>query len=235
MLYLITQLLVHYDDAVKFTQKQRKIEPAVYNDKRLNELPIPNIDQQADNSNESSENEFDELNDDDHVIDDNAPNKVVSESLGNISTDETIAEMETDEDQTNNGASHANFEPQIDLMDGNFLREELEADPLLIGSERLQVKVEKDPIDIHSENIDALEELLLNAVNVPTTDTLATEDDDDDVVFFIGAAGLPKPTIQIVDPISNLVKRENDTVTGNMPFNEDVNTISLHLCDLMFN
>lgn len=219
---------MRYEDAVIFTEKRRKIEPPVYNGKRLDEMPIPNIDQQMDNSNYSSENEFDELNGD-YNVDDNGPEDEANESQENISAVETLSETGADEAQTNNSVGQINFESQIDLADANFLHEagsELEADPLLISTD--DVKLENDAIDIHNENTDALEELLLNEVNNPTTDGSIIEDEyDDDVVIFIGPDGLPKP--KILDPIANLVKRENDIVTGNIPFNEVVNTIFLIL------
>lgn len=48
---------------------------------------------------------------------------------------------------------------------------------------------------------------------------------DDDVQFTIGSAGIAMP-IQVTS--KSMVKRENDVVSGNMPFNESVSKIFFH-------
>lgn len=91
-----------------------------------------------------------------------------------------------------------------------------EMDPLENIGHEIQIKPELVPMyEIHAGNASEVNELL----DEPETVYLS----DDDGEMIIPETGLPKPfgTTQ-----ENIVKRENDPITGNVPFNVEVNILS---------
>ncbi|XP_031630860.1 uncharacterized protein LOC116345565 [Contarinia nasturtii] len=107
-------------------------------------------------------------------------------------------------DQQSGGSSQ--FDNNIEnLADATMSNGNNQQSDLLFGS----IKGMGVPyIARHTQNNDAINELLENTVENRI---------DDDVSIMIGAAGVPKPMFMTSD---ELVKRENDILSGNKPYNE---------------
>lgn len=116
-------------------------------------------------------------------------------------------------------------EPEIDFsdevagLDNTQNDSQPTIDPLQMSFTDISVKTEMDTINLLGSNNEAIDTLILDA-----DDDLVTVEDvvDDDIVFMVGPNGYPKPYVVSVDPKCNLIKRENDKLTGNIPFNENV-------------
>lgn len=68
-------------------------------------------------------------------------------------------------------------------------------------------------LENYSQNNDAINELLENAIETTI---------DDDLTIVIGAYGTPKP---FRTTLQGLVKRQNDALSGDKPFNENVSCL----------
>lgn len=87
-------------------------------------------------------------------------------------------------------------------------------DPLI----NVQVKAEKVPLyEIHTRNNEEINELLDEPVEIYC-------DNDDELTMIISKDGLPKPFAATED---DMIKRENDPISGNIAFNEEVNALNL--------
>lgn len=187
----------------------RNVEPAVYNQRRLGELPLPshqNDHSPADSSdndsfvNDHENNDVNNISDADDIQHNEAVDSASSADLSidaaDISNNGESAIETTDNDESNGIDSNTN-----------------EIDPLAIESS-LVPKTEPSAgvplFNIHVGNRAEIEELL----NEPEDD-----DDDDDVIMIIGSSGIPRPWSTTSD---DLIKRENDKMTGAIAFNQTV-------------
>lgn len=83
----------------------------------------------------------------------------------------------------------------------------------------LEIKPELVPLyEIHARNISEMNELL------DEPQTIYLSDDDGEMV--VPETGLPKPFGTTKE---NIVKRENDPITGNVPFNVEVGIFNIYI------
>lgn len=80
-----------------------------------------------------------------------------------------------------------------------------------------QIKPDPDHFSrVHAVNSSDIDELLDEAEEIIC---------DDDLIMFVGKTGIPKPWSMVSD---NLIKRENDSMSGNISFDEKVIRILIH-------
>lgn len=210
-----------------YRNDRRSQPPALYNERRLYERPIPNIDAHAgDNANENRnqlallENVHVEARNENEGEDrDNESDAM------NISNDENAAAIEEvlfDSLQQNNTAASV----QNNSSDG---------DPLQISAEGT-VKIEEIP-PIVMRNAEQLENLMREANRAAPSTSQAARDagpstsqavrdtncnqqnDTDDIIW------LSEPPRPLKMPNYNLVKRDGDAFSGNLAYRELVNIL----------
>lgn len=187
-----------YDDAVEFMDQRRNIEPPIYNNNRLKEFPIPNINIQ-DNREENTQDDED--------------SEVSIASIAENHQDSSNLQNE-DNSSGNNVDANGSIETQSGIdeiettVDFNIDENSNDGDPLLIVASDVEVKYGSiELVSVHAGNSGAIDGLL---------DEPEIVNYDEDVVILIGQHGLPKPKQYTND---NLLKREGDEVTGTMPYN----------------
>lgn len=84
-----------------------------------------------------------------------------------------------------------------------------------------QVKVENVPLyEIHTRNSDEIDALL------DEPDEVRYCDSDDDLTMIIPKNGIPKPLAATSD---NVIKREDDLISGSIPFNTNVSVLNYEI------
>lgn len=190
-------LLVDFDDALAFIYGHRNVEPAVYNHRRLKELPIPPLDRQTNNSHETSASSEDELENDGF------------DTTGNNESFVDVPNATNEKSNADSDIAAALNEVSIDdtPLDSN----NLVSDPLAVKAESVPV------YDIHQSN-DAEIEYLLDE-----EEDINIDDDDDELSMHIGKGGMPKPLWSTSDEV---IKRENDKMSGDLPFSASVRLLN---------
>lgn len=191
----------------------RNFEPATYNKNREKELPLPSLQNDDEPINLSATDSFDDHeNEDDTPVDDSPNNEIVSNSnsagiavdVAGIIGDNELAIETPDNDGSNSVDSHIN-----------------DIDPLAIDA-FLVPKTESSSavplFNIHEGNRAEIEELLDEVEEIQC---------DDDVIMITRGSAMPKPWSTTVD---ELIKRENDKMTGNIAFNQTVSVSSCCYC-----
>lgn len=263
ILLIFCRSLACYNEANDFVQRIRNVEPPIYNQSRLAELPVPSVENQISPSNSSiddhenndnrsvydAENNsvIDDASTDDELCQNNACLKatsniqcehvtncnhiaVLNEINNAVDATEETSQNSVDpltnsvtENNTSNLTEHAHSDEsyEIDISQhgehsNNDGSSSLATDPLFI--ETVTPKTEQNiplvPLyDIHVTNNDEIDELLDEPEEIFC---------DEEVIMKIGPSGMPKPWAATVD---ELIKRENDKMTGNIAFNQTVNLI----------
>lgn len=190
--------IANHGDAVNFRNRLREKPPAIYNQARLAEKPFPNIDSDDDQDENAIENQG--------RIDQN---------------NENLDDLELDQDNTiENGDLNANLEH------------------VLLSNENLNlntddIKEEMDPIGISEEDAAQLSRIL-NEDSICSDENNASASNDNDeenvnsnhsdseneaIIWENTQLAFPMPAKCTEDIIP---KRENDRISGNMPFAEKV-------------
>lgn len=205
--------LEYYDDAVTFMVRLRNVEPAIYNQRRVAELPLPQLNNLAVSNDSFAENteSHDGIQADDVVNNDDlahSANQNTSDSVANDTQNENSLNLDLNSSEMN--VAHEYNEPSIDFNDEehqeNLDSQIQENDPLVIV--KAESNVEFAPLfNIHVANAAEIEEALYES------------DEDDDVVLVIGSGEMPKPLAATTD---DLLKRQDDKMTGDVAFNETV-------------
>lgn len=226
---------MHYEDAVTYQSRHRNIEPALFNENRLNEAPVPDLNNSIDDiAGESSQSEDEQSENDDQQTasqdeqtaneDEQSENQAIAESVQN---DNGERQLENNLDENQNADSHeidqtgygdlftAQHEEEID----DSVHENDNFDPLYIDTAQFEVKQEHlDLVENHEDNTNDIERLLgdgnSSAQTSIETDTIQEEELDDDMFILIGKSGIPKPKGMRF----KLVKRENDLFSGDISF-----------------
>lgn len=187
------------EDAEECLEQRRTIEPPVYNENRLKEKPIPEIP-------------FEEMPD-----------------FSNISIedrDETSSEISIDEEV--DGTLAAGRDPLSNSLSGKPIAEPNldstnEAQQLNLAIEPANEIQQSNTVEINENAITEDDKGLVplfNPVNDADVndllDDIEIDEYDEDVTMFIASAGLPKP---MQSTATNLIKRENDSISGNIAFN----------------
>lgn len=173
-----------YQDAVAYKNQRREIEPAIYNRRRLVELPIPNITpiNRPNSQNVPIEELFLQIESEDQVA-----NAIAA-------TDDIFDDVSAQNDDDNGVENHV--APIEDV----------------VRSETTNIKEEFVPIfGIGSANNIEFIELLQE-------EELVTIDDDISMMVTKNNA-FPMP---LNSTANDIIKRENDTISGNYPLNENV-------------
>lgn len=220
-----------YEEALAICKRRRpKIPPAVYNQQRTIEPPIPVIvpsndedtDQSLDQStnlNENDESDRDENNysdgdgiSDEHSAHSNENNETIEEVLVNI-------ENHALDDSTNNNtaiSAESETEPEIDTPQNQNAENDQIIDPIKPES---VILMEPSPSN-NSELQNLLDE-----------DEEEIFEYDESVTLIINKkVGMAKP---FKTNNQELIKRENDVVSGDLPYNETV-TIIAHFFYIFF-
>lgn len=225
------------DDALEYANKHRNIEPAIYNDERLTEYPIPDAD------------EIDEIDEsingdgiDDELLVQQNENGGENEHLGDTHQNEGDESILGENNASNVTNSSTNPDPieeimmEMSLTDSNERNTTSSLNDESIDDTQINVAVSPtnetvagNQSDAAVGNINAIDPikcepcLLLEPVsrNINELEDLLTGDIvdvyDDDVVITIGKKGFGKP-IQIT--IDGLIKHENDIVSGDVAFSD---------------
>lgn len=188
-----------YVDAQKCLEHSRNVEPPVYNERCLNELPIPDIGNQSTNNSNDGFNDSIESNGlDEHTESSQIPLPIV--------TDEAMI-IDMDNSQNMN---------DMDPLGDTLLQNDTNSNQNLSDSAEFDddtansVKTEYVPLfNVHCANNEAIDLVL---------DEPEEFFCNDDVVMIIGTSGMPLPMLTA----DNLIKRELDPMTGNIPFNSTV-------------
>lgn len=124
------------------------------------------------------------------------------------SNDSNLVANEVPGRPENNATAGSDFgEPVIDQPANE---EVTNTDPLAVSATELHIKAERVPLyEIHNGNNDEID-ILLNEPDVI---------DDDLEIVSMPENGVPKPFAATTD---NLFKRENDLLSGQIPYNNDV-------------
>lgn len=257
-------------------QRLRNVEPAVYNPRRLKELPIPDTGNQSTVTNDSIHDSHDlkvsdesrgsdehnannqlsfanmseevpinEMIDDQNMHDTdplgdalfqgNTKSSVCIEGYTNTTTDRIaplqIVAIESMANAVSSGNNSNNHDSETDSMHSITVEDQQTFDDSQSLSEHRSmewtndtqpgtsitgsiVKPEYVPLfSVHSANNEAMDQLLEEQEEIPC---------DEDVQIIVGPSGIPQPMQVTTD---DLVKRENDAMSGNIPFNTSVSQL----------
>lgn len=214
-----------YADAQNYMQRQRNVEPLVYNQRRLSELPIPDIgNQNVATMNSDDENSLQSfINGEEPIEMSNSENTHATDPLGDVAFGGGGVGSSTN---NGNGQQSIQLHGLLNVTNANWTTtaREPERENHFTGLENgthtpqhdspfanIVVKSEWVPLfNVHSANNDAIDELLDEYEEVPC---------DDDCMMIVGSSGFAMPMSATTD---DLIKREIDPMSGDMPFNETV-------------
>lgn len=190
--------IANHGDAVNFRNHLREKPPAVYNNARLTEKPLPNIDSDGDQDENAIENQVQN--------DENTENLVGLELNPDIDIE--------------NGGPNANIEQVLLLNDDlilntNVIKEEM--DPIAISEEdaaELSRILNEDSI-LSDENDSS--ELSYNGQKDANTNH--SDSEDEAIIWEKTDIAFPMPAKCTEDIMP---KRENDPISGEIPFAEKV-------------
>lgn len=244
VLHCIVFRLVGYESAIEYQDRRRNIAPGLHNACRLIEKPIPNTDLIQDQSHADEQNTEQETND---VLessdgsyglsalfanDGNAEEEGFEEGhdasmendsiqIENVTCAENIASYNSDEtifdgDETPNGEDNFAGITDSENHDNSNTMYILPVEPEVLIDINPAIKQEIDPLQDYSVfPDDALADLLAENEIVEI---------DGDISMVIGFEGIPAPFDANVD---NMIKREDDIISNNIPFNL---TVSVFQC-----
>lgn len=257
VLHCIVCRLVGYESAIAYQDRRRNIAPGLNNARRLIEKPIPNTDLIQDQTHVDEQSTEKEPNDvlessdgsyglsalfandgnaEEEGFEDEHGASVENESIqienvtcavDSYDSDETIFDENIDSydcdetifDGDENPKGEDNVAEITDVSgnhdNGNTMHM-LEVEPEVLIDINPVIKQEIDPLQDYSVfPDDALAVLLAENETVEI---------DDDISMVIGFEGIPAPFVANVD---NMIKREDDPISNNIPFNL---TVSIFQC-----
>lgn len=225
--------------------RRRNVDPPIYNENRLEELPIPQLNDIGNRENPNVEHQNDVQNESETfahmstaLADGNEHRKLKSQvdfasenqSTGQPSTAEnlTVHDDEFQDSDTEQRSEYGNlFEQQPEDEIHHDTDDNHATDPLLIDS--AQVKQEySNLVENHASNSGDIDRLL----DIEESETLVDNEEsetyvedvvDDDLTFLIGKSGIPKPR----EVHSTLIKRENDPLSGCISYDDIVSRLYL--------
>lgn len=200
--------LGNYDSAEEFKNLRRNVEPAVYYAERLAEQPIPNIQlavSPASNASADNVENFDVFDgSDEPCVDEEETDVVGINELSLGSTEPSSNSVENSEQNLTNDVS-------IDINTSN-IQHELSAGEDSDGPLPIEaIFIDEFPLikDDPSEIIP--DDILDNLISENATVVI-----DEDISMTIGFNGVPKP---FAANSEEMIKREDDPISGNIPFN----------------
>lgn len=200
----------NYVDAVADTNRMRSMQPGLYNVNRLNEVPLPNLDQNTDGSESEDENPNNNSQQNVSDAEEEQPNAhndsstsfdelaVSSSSDGVIDPDPNNANKP--EHQRDDVTSSTNPVPSC-----SNVRDENETKPVLHLLQRADVT-----------GIDAI----LNDKNHDDE-----EEEEDEIEFVVVNGNFPRPVQYSCD---GLIKRDDDPISGNLAY-ADAPQVCIHI------
>lgn len=239
--------LVVYEDAVEYRNRRRNVGPVLHNERRLAAQPIPNTDlnsqahaeesntgrqdiEQNDDiesaivSNHSDDESYDfsslfennfDVNDENGSVNEKEKNDTENEENENTSTNEEVTDENALVDSS--AIDSVNNEEIVNSEDELQNSNENGATGSVMGMQPAEqefwidinpvIKQEVDPL----QDDDALSDLLAENEVIQVAD---------DVCMIVGFEGMPTPFVTNID---NMIKRENDPISHDIPFNYTVN------------
>lgn len=226
--------------------RRRDVEPPIYNEGRLDELPIPQLSDIENRENPNVEHQNDVQNENETFT-----------QMSTVLTDGNEQEVEIASDQQTRKENPSTTQPStaqnLTVHDEEFQDSETEqrsdcgnlfeqqpedeihhdtydnhaTDPLLIDS--VQFKQEyNDLVENHASNSGDIDRLLdIEKSETPVgneeSETYVEDVVDDDLTFLVGKSGIPKPR----EVHSTLIKRENDPLSGCISYDDTVSRLYL--------
>lgn len=226
--------------------RRRDVEPPIYNEGRLEELPIPQLNDIGNRENPNIEHQNDVQNEsetfaqmftvladgNEHEVEIASDEQTQKEnpSAGQPSTAQNLT-VHDDENQDSDTEQRSDYGNLFEQHPEDEIHHETDdnhaTDPLLIDS--VQFKHEySDLVENHAGNSDDIDRLLdidecETLVDNEESETYVEDVFDDDLTFLVGKSGIPKPQ----EVHSTLIKRENDPLSGCISYDDTVSRLYL--------
>lgn len=222
--------------------RRRDVEPPIYNEGRLEELPIPQLNDIENRKNPNvdvrNENEtFAQLSTvladgNEHEVEIASDEQTRKENplTGQPSTAQNLSihDDEFQDSDTEQRSDYGNlFEQQPEDEMHHDVDDNRDTDPLLIDSAQFKREY-SDLVENHACNSDDIDRLL----DIEESETLVDNEEsetyvedvvDDDLTFLVEKSGIPKPR----EVHSTLIKRENDPLSGCISYDDTVSRLYL--------